>query len=717
VAEAANVWELGPQASLAAGFLNPPEPEPLQPRDPVRVGGYTLVGRLGVGGMGVAYLARDETGREVALKVVHAGLAEHEEFRARFIREVAAARRVSGRHTARVLDADVLADPPWLATEYFRCWTLAQQVPRFGALTAENARTLTAGLADALATMHARGLVHRDLKPSNILLAPDGPRIIDFGLARAADLASLTTTGRLPGTPGYMAPEQIEGRETGPPADVFALGACLVYAMTGTSPFWDGSPTTLMYRTVHGEPDLGAMPEELREVTLRCLAKEAAERPTAAVLAAEFATGAGTDEGAAVAGGEGAAGGRATAGGGKAIAGGEAASDGGKAATAGGEAASDGGAAAAASGVKAAAGEAAAATGSTAASAQDPDAVRSDRAPSAAARHLGHSTPLVIFGGETAIESVRDTDSGHDGLAETERIVPIGRGAISSQHIDFPPTTRRRKPGLVIGAAVGGLVAAALVALALATNGGSTTAPPTTAAGSRPSSSPLTASSSAPSSTPPTAPSTPPSSRSGSAIPAQPPPLPGTLVGYSGRLLGQNLAWFLSLRIPAASAPWSGGGLWSAIAGPGCLSGAGHGVDASPGWSPDPAHGGATIDACDGSDLVASTVPPGQAATAHVTWTFIPGTAVSSCALFAYNAASPANRAFGDYAIAGRAGQFPMSGASHAGEWVELGTAPPGADGTVTVGLGNDQVGDAQHPPGPTVTATQVVAVCGGPSA
>lgn len=264
-------------------------------------------------------------------------------------------------------------------------------------------------------------------------------------------------------------------------------------------------------------------------------------------------------------------------------------------------------------------------------------------------------------------------------------------------------------------------MAAVLVALALATNRGSTAAPPAPAASSRPSSSPLTASSSAPSSTPSSAPSTspttPPSSRSGSAIPAQPPPLPGTLVGYSGRLLGQNLAWFLSLRIPAASAPWSGGGLWSAIAGSGCPSGAGHSIDASPGWSPDPAHGGAAIDACDGGDLIASTVPPGQAATAHVTWTFTPGTAVSSCALFAYNAASPANRAFGDYAIAGRAGQFPMSGASHAGEWVELGTAQPGGGGTVTVGLGNDQVGDAQHPPGPTVTATQVVAVCGGPSA
>jgi hypothetical protein len=260
-----------------------------------------------------------------------------------------------------------------------------------------------------------------------------------------------------------------------------------------------------------------------------------------------------------------------------------------------------------------------------------------------------------------------------------------------------------------------------LVALALATNGGSTAAPPPPAGTSRPSMSPLTASASASASAastaPPTSSSSSPSSRSGSAIPAQPPPLPNALVGYSGRLVGQDLAWFLSLRIPAASAPWSGGGLWSAIAGPGCPSGAGHDVSASPGWSPDPAHGGAALDGCDGSDLAASTVPPGQAATAHVTWTFAPGTAVTSCALFAYNAAGPANRAFGDYAIAGRAGQFPMSGASHAGEWVELGITSPGGDGTVTVGVGNDQVGDAQHPPGPTLTAAQVVAVCGGPSA
>ncbi|MEY9933517.1 serine/threonine protein kinase [Catenulispora sp. GP43] len=630
--EPANVWTLSPEASLAAGFLDPPEPEPLRPRDPERVGGYTLVGRLGVGGMGVAYLARDAGGREVALKVVHAGLAEHEEFRARFIREVAAARRVPGRHTARVLDADVLADPPWLATEYFRCWTLAQQVPRFGPLAAENAGTLIARLAEALAAMHAAGLVHRDLKPSNILLAPDGPRVIDFGIARAADLASLTTTGRLPGTPGYMAPEQIEGGPTGPPADVFALGANLVYATTGTSPFWDGSPATLMYRTVHAEPDLGTMPEALRAVTLRCLAKEAGERPTAAEVAAEF-------------------------------------------------------------GVEAAA-------------------------------------PIVI-GGPTAIEdtdagtgtgtgtsdSGSDSDSGGSSSstntgainrAETERIVISGAtavpggdpGADSGQKVDFPPHHRR----LVIATAAGGLVAAVAVALALATNGGSTASPPPPAARTSRSQASIT-------------PQNQPSSRSAAAIPGQPPPLPHALVGYSGRLLGQNLAWFQSLRIPASSAPWTGGGLWSAIAGPGCPSGAGHALSASAGWSADPAGGGAALASCGGGDLVASTVAPGEPPTAHVTWTFTPGSAVSACALFAYNATGPANLAFGDYALAGRAGQFPMSGASHAGEWVELGIAAPANDGTVTVGVANDQAVDAQRPPGSTVTAAQVVAVCGGPPA
>jgi serine/threonine protein kinase len=637
-AEVANVWAFGPQASLAAGFLNPPEPEPLLPRDPERVGGYTLVGRLGVGGMGVVYLARDGAGREVALKRVHSGLAEHEEFRARFIREVAAARRVPGRHTARVVDADVLADPPWLATEYFRCWTLAQQVLRFGPLTVENAGTLIARLAEALAAMHAAGMVHRDLKPSNILLAPDGPRIIDFGIARAADLASLTTTGRrLPGTPGYMAPEQIEGHETGPPADVFALGACLVYATTGTSPFWDGSPMTLMYRTVHAEPDLGAMPEELREVTLRCLTKEPEGRPTATELAAEFAEY--------------------------------------------GEQGSD----------------------DIAASEQDDVAADEQIAEPIAVAVAVADRP----GNEAAARP--EPPAEYVVIDGTTVTIPERPAVESRQNIDIPPPDRRPRTGLVIGTAAGGLVAAAAVALALATNSGSTAAPPARTTTSRPSiatrSQPST---SAPDTT---------SSRSASAIPGQPPPLPRTLVGYSGRLLDANLAWFESLRIPASSAPWSAGGAWSAIAGPGCPDGTGHALSASTGWSPDPAHGGAAFGGCGNGDLVAPTVAPGQTATAHVAWTFTPGPAVSECALFAYNAASPANLAFGDYSTAGRAGQFPMSGTSHAGEWVELGIAAPAADGTLTVGIGNDQPADVQHPPGPTVTAAQVVAVCGGPSA
>ncbi|MEY9859095.1 serine/threonine protein kinase [Catenulispora sp. GAS73] len=640
-ADAANVWAFGPQASLAAGFLNPPEPEPLRPRDPERVGGYTLVGRLGAGGMGVAYLARDDAGREVALKRVHEGLAEHEEFRARFIREVAAARRVPGRHTARVVDADVLADPPWLATEYFRCWTLAQQVPRFGPLTVENAGTLIARLADALAAMHAAGLVHRDLKPSNILLAPDGPRIIDFGIARSADLAALTTTGRMHGTPGYMAPEQIEGRETGPPVDVFALGACLVYATTGTSPFWDGSPTTLMYRTVHAEPDLGSMPEELREVTLRCLTKEAEGRPTAAELAAEFAEYGGQ--------------------------------------------------------------------------AQMPvlesDGVPAEDQPEKQAKERPAAEAIDIAEADRSKDEADvepEVPVEHNVIDGTTAFIPETSATESRQNIDFPPPDRRPRTGLVIATAAGGLVAAAAVALALATNSGSTAAPPARAGTSQPSiavrSHPST---SAPSTNP---------SRSASAIPGQPPPLPRTLVGYSGRLLGANLAWFESLRIPASSAPWSAGGPWSAIAGPGCPDGVGHALSASTGWSPDPTHGGAVFGGCGGADLVAPTVAPGQTATARVAWSFTPGPAVSECALFAYNANSPANLAFGDYSTAGRAGQFPMSGASHAGEWVELGIAAPDADGNLTVGVSNDQPADVQHPPGPTVTAAQVVAVCGGPS-
>ena len=692
MADAVNVWAFGAQASLAAGFLNPPDPEPLTPRDPERVGGYRLVGRLGVGGMGVVYLARDGVGREVALKRVHSGLAEHEEFRTRFIREVATARRVPGRHTARVVDADVLADPPWLATEYFRCWTLAQQVLRFGPLTVENAGTLIAGLAGALAVMHAAGLVHRDLKPSNILLAPDGPRIIDFGIARAADLASLTTSGRrLPGTPGYMAPEQIEGHETGSPADIFALGACLVYAVSGTSPFWDGSPMTLMYRTVHAEPDLKAVPEELREVVLRCLVKEPEERPTAAELAAEYAEFAGYEGN------------------------GEQASDD----AAGGENPAN---AAPVNAVPANESAADAIAANEQFAAEFINAAEEDqggRGPTAAAER-------IIIGGPTAIE---DADTGRSAVseAETDRNVIDGTTAVvpgqpsteSSQNNDFPPPARRPRTGLVIGTAAGGLVAAAAVALVLATNGGTTAAPPAPTLRSQPSTSrptaePTTRPASVPSATPSTA-----VSRSASAIPGQPPPLPHSLVGYSGRLVGANLAWFENLQIPASSAPWSAGGPWEAIAGPGCPDGTGHALTASPAWSADPAHGGAAFGGCGGGDLVAPTVAPGRSATEHVTWTFTPGPAVSACALFAYNASSPANLAFGDYAVAGQAGQFPMSGAAHAGEWIELGIAAPTADGTLTVGLGNDQpsASDVQRPAGPTVTAAQVVAVCGGPSA
>ncbi|WP_194911306.1 protein kinase domain-containing protein [Catenulispora rubra] len=634
--EATNVWTFGPQSSLAAGFLYPPEPEPLRPRDPERVGGYTLVGRLGAGGMGVAYLARDDAGREVALKRVHAGLAEHEEFRARFIREVAAARRVPGRHTARVVDADVLADPPWLATEYFRCWTLAQQVPRFGSLTVENAGTLIARLAEALAAIHAAGLVHRDLKPSNILLAPDGPRIIDFGIARAADLAVLNTTGGLHGTPGYMAPEQIEGHETGPPVDVFALGACLVYATAGTSPFWDGSPTTLMYRTVHAEPDLVSMPEELREVVLRCLTKEAEGRPTAAELAAEFAEYSRQDQ----------------------------------------------------------------------VQRQEPDDVPAEEQRKKPAQEAIDVTEADRSENEAAAQP--EAPAEHNVIDGTTVFIPEKPETESRQNIVFPPSDRRPRTGLVIATTAGGLVAAAAVALALATNSGSAAAPPARASTSQPS---ITTRSHPSTSVPNTT-----SPRSASAIPGQPPPLPRTLVGYSGRLLGANLAWFESLQIPASSAPWSAGGPWTAIAGPGCPDGVGHSLSASTGWSPDPAHGGAAFGGCGDADLVVPTVAPGQTATATVTWTFTPGPAVSECALFAYNATGPANLAFGDYSTAGRGGQFPMSGASHAGEWVELGIAAPAADGTLSVGIGNDQPTDAERPPGPTVTAAQVVAVCGGPS-
>ena len=256
----------------------------LGPGDPRRVGPYEITGVLGTGGMGRVYLGRSAGGRPVAVKVIREELADDPEFRARFRREVAAARRVNGLFTAVVADADTDGPVPWLATAFVPGLTLAQAVTEHGPLSAAAVRALAAGLAEGLAAVHTAGVVHRDLKPSNVLLADDGPRLIDFGISRRTETGRLTSTGLVVGSPGFMSPEQAEGGVAGPPSDVFSLGAVLVYAATGHGPFGGGSTAALVYRVVHAEPEIDDVPETIRKLVGRCLAKNAAMRPTAADL-------------------------------------------------------------------------------------------------------------------------------------------------------------------------------------------------------------------------------------------------------------------------------------------------------------------------------------------------------------------------------------------------------------------------------------------------
>ncbi|WP_431944633.1 protein kinase domain-containing protein [Actinacidiphila sp. bgisy167] len=255
--------------------------QPLQANDPPAIGPYRLLGRLGAGGMGRVYLGRSPGGRTVAVKVVRSELADDPEFRTRFQREVDAARRVDGAWSAPVLDADTDSPVPWVATRYVAGPALSEAVPAFGPLPPRGLRALGAGLAEALEAVHGRGLVHRDIKPSNVLLSLDGPVLIDFGIARAMDAtAALTSKGAVVGSPGYMAPEQVTGGPTGPAADVFALGAVLAFAATGSGPFSGDSAAVLLYKVAHEEPELGAVPDELRSLTRSCLAKDPAKRPT-----------------------------------------------------------------------------------------------------------------------------------------------------------------------------------------------------------------------------------------------------------------------------------------------------------------------------------------------------------------------------------------------------------------------------------------------------
>ena len=262
----------------------------LAPGDPRQVGRYRLLGALGTGGMGRVFLAQSPGGRLVAVKLIRAELAQNADFRARFAREVATARTVSGIFTAPVVDADTDSPQPWLVTAYVDGPSLAAAVATYGPLPVGTVLQLAAGLAEGLGAIHAAGVVHRDLKPSNVLLASDGPRIIDFGISRAADATELTRTGALAGSPGFMSPEQAEGSEAGPASDIFSLGAVLAFAATGRDPFGTGTPTALLYRVVHNPPDTSDLPPPLRPLVEQCLAKDPRQRPTTDQILAGLGT-------------------------------------------------------------------------------------------------------------------------------------------------------------------------------------------------------------------------------------------------------------------------------------------------------------------------------------------------------------------------------------------------------------------------------------------
>ncbi|WP_189707062.1 outer membrane protein assembly factor BamB family protein [Streptomyces phaeofaciens] len=264
----------------------------LEAGDPRLVGRYRIVARLGAGGMGQVYLGRSPGGRPVAVKVVRPELAGDEEFRRRFARETAAARRVNGAFTAGVVDADPEASPPWLATVFVPGMSLGEALSEHGPWPEQPTLALGAGLAEALEAIHGAGVIHRDLKPSNVLLAVDGPRVIDFGISRAVEvtmLTQLTHAGTVVGTPGFMSPEQLTGEPVGTPSDVFSVGAVLVYVATGTGPFGTGPANALNFRTVYEAPELTRVPPVLRDIVTDCLAKDPARRPGVAALLGRLA--------------------------------------------------------------------------------------------------------------------------------------------------------------------------------------------------------------------------------------------------------------------------------------------------------------------------------------------------------------------------------------------------------------------------------------------
>ncbi|WP_167152558.1 serine/threonine-protein kinase [Streptomyces sp. MBT27] len=254
--------------------------QPLGPDDPAVVGGYRLTALLGAGGMGKVYLSYTPGGRPIALKVIRPEFSEDPEFRRRFQQEVRAAQRVQGLYTAPVIDFDTEGARPWLATAYVPGPSLAHAVGRHGALPLRSVLLLAVGVAEALHVIHGAGIVHRDLKPANVLLAGDGPRVIDFGIARAADATSLTGHGVSVGTPAFMAPEQASAGTVTAGTDIFALGQIVAFAAIGAPAFGEGASHAVLYRIVHEDPDLGALPDELRPLVTRCLSRDPADRPS-----------------------------------------------------------------------------------------------------------------------------------------------------------------------------------------------------------------------------------------------------------------------------------------------------------------------------------------------------------------------------------------------------------------------------------------------------
>ncbi|MFJ9641345.1 bifunctional serine/threonine-protein kinase/ABC transporter substrate-binding protein [Streptomyces sp. NPDC101178] len=262
--------------------------EPLRSTDPARIAGYRVLGRLGAGGMGVVLLGRSPGGALVAIKLIRAEYADDPGFRTRFRREVAIARQVRNRWAVPVVDADTEAAAPWLATEFVPGPPLSEAVGGGAPLPERSVRALGSMLAEALEAVHRAGLVHRDVKPGNVLLGLDGPRLIDFGIARALDDTVLTATDAIVGSPGFLSPEQAQGRRIGPASDIFSLGCVLVYAATGGRPFGSGPVEAMLFRTVHDPADLGALPPGLRPVVEACLSKEPEGRPTAADIRRAF---------------------------------------------------------------------------------------------------------------------------------------------------------------------------------------------------------------------------------------------------------------------------------------------------------------------------------------------------------------------------------------------------------------------------------------------